>query len=419
MIMFHNEKNTLFDNKEVVVFIEKVEKSISENKLTSYTIVFDFPIDERSKNNFISLTNLSFGDKTMLEVSNVTFQKYGAPKENSFYFLPEELVKETEWIPVEDDAEYGANYLAYSARYKSKPIKFSNAVTYHNFISSIDSDNNDSFRKIAVPFFKAIKPNKVEVKVFDIGQGNWNEINFDNQTLICYDFGSSSSRKLSDIIRNHVCPQVQQMRINSVLDEKILNKILIISHWDIDHYIGLKSLSDIQIKSFKFCIVPNRIENETSARIVEKLKRNTIVIPIEMNSRIQGESSSRLTIEYNSKVLKLFKGTKCRNRNKRGILLSLHFNKQDFVFPGDHHYNQIDDYIMNLCTSKHYNLVIPHHGGNAGNYRLLNNIRNGSFGIISTGRRYGHPFRHIVNPISNNFSNFRRTDCHGTIRVCL
>ena len=417
--MVYNEKNNLLENKEVVVFIEKVEKSISENKLISYTIVFDFPIDERSKNNFISRTNLSFGDKTMLEVSNVTFQKFGIPKENSFYFLPEELIKETEWIPVEDDAEFGANYLAFTARYKSTPIKFSKAVTYQNFISSIDVENDNSFNKIAVPFFKAIRPNKVNVTVFNVGQGNWNEINFDNQTLICYDFGSSSSHKLSYLIQNHVRPQVRGMIINSILDEKILRKILIISHWDVDHYIGLKSLTDIQLKSFKFCIVPNRIENETTARIVEKLKRNTKVIPIEMNSRIQGVSSSRLTVEYNSDILKLFKGTKCRDRNKRGILLSLHFNHQDFVFPGDHHYNQIDDYIMNLCNGRHYNLVIPHHGGNAGNYRLLNNVRNGSHGIISAGGRYGHPFCHILHQVQNNFANLKRTDTNGTVSVRL
>jgi beta-lactamase superfamily II metal-dependent hydrolase len=355
----------------------------------------------------------------MLEVSNITFQKFGIPKENSFYFLPEELIKETEWIPVEDDAEFGANYLAFTARYKSKPIKFSKAVTYQNFISSIDVENDNSFNKIAVPFFKAIRPNKVNVTVFDVGQGNWNEINFDNKTLICYDFGSSSSHKLSHLIQNHVRPQVLGMRINSILDEKKLRKILIISHWDVDHYIGLQSLTDIQLKSFKFCIVPNRIENETTARIVEKLKRNTKVIPIEMNSRIQGVSSSRLTVEYNSDILKLFKGTKCRDRNKRGILLSLHFNHQDFVFPGDHHYNQIENYVMNYCCNKEYNLVIPHHGGNAGNYRLLNNIRNGSNAIISAGGRYGHPFRHILDQAQSNFANLRRTDYDGTVSLCL
>lgn len=417
--MVYNEKNNLLENKEVVVFIEKVEKSISENKLISYTIVIDFPIDERYKNNFISRTNLIFREKSMLEVSNITFQKFGIPKENSFYFLPEELIKETEWIPVEDDAEFGANYLAFTARYKSKPIKFSKAVTYQNFISSIDVENDNSFNKIAVPFFKAIRPNKVNVTVFDVGQGNWNEINFDNKTLICYDFGSSSSHKLSHLIQNHVRPQVLGMRINSILDEKNLKKILIISHWDVDHYIGLQSLTDIQLKSFKFCIVPNRIENETTARIFEKLKRNTKVIPIEMNSRIQGVSSSRLTVEYNSDILKLFKGTKCRDRNKRGILLSLHFNHQDFVFPGDHHYNQIDNYVMNYCCNKEYNLVIPHHGGNAGNHQLLSNVRNGSYGIISAGGRYGHPFCHILHQVQNNFANLRRTDSHGTVSVRL
>jgi beta-lactamase superfamily II metal-dependent hydrolase len=140
---------------------------------------------------------------------------------------------------------------------------------------------------------------------------------------------------------------------------------------------------------------------------------------MEMNSRIVGGSSSRLTVEYDSSLLKLYKGTKCSDRNKRGILLSIHHNNKDFIFPGDHHYNQIDRLIRPLCTGTEYNLVIPHHGGDAGRYQLLDSIVNGVNGIISTGGRYGHPKAVVVNRVTNNFRNMHRTDRNGCFRIII
>ena len=66
--------NSYFDNGKVVVFIERLVKTATENKISKYSIVFDFLIDPRSKNNFIARTNLSFNDNSMLEVSEVTFE---------------------------------------------------------------------------------------------------------------------------------------------------------------------------------------------------------------------------------------------------------------------------------------------------------------------------------------------------------
>lgn len=411
--------NSYFDNGKVVVFIERLVKTATENKISKYSIVFDFLIDPRSKNNFIARTNLSFNDNSMLEVSEVTFEKFGVPRESSFYILPDEFITETEWLPVGTEEEFGANYIAFKASYNARPAYFENAEGYLKFASSIDFENDNLFRNIAVPFFNNLNSNNIDITVYNVGQGNWNEINFNNEALIVYDFGSSSTQVLNELIRTTVQPEVQRMRIDTILGDGTLKKVLIISHWDTDHYIGLKSLSDIQLKSFDFCIVPNRIENETTRNVVNRLLENTLVIPMEMNSRIAGGGSSRLTVEYDSSLLKLYKGTKCSDRNKRGILLSIHNNNKDYIFPGDHFYNQIDSYINSLCKGNEYNLVIPHHGGNAGSYRLLDSIVNGVNGIISTGGRYGHPKTVVVNRVNNNFINTHRTDINSHFYVKL
>jgi beta-lactamase superfamily II metal-dependent hydrolase len=411
--------NSYFDDGKVVVFIESIEKIISKINNSTYTIIFDFLIFPQSKNNFISKTNLNFNDNSMLEISEVTFEKFGIPREGSFYILPEEFISETEWLPVEGNDDFGSNHLAFKSLYNVRPVYFENAVGYLNFVTSLDFGNDYLFDNVAKPFFDNIKPQNIAITVYNVGQGNWNEINFNNKVLMVYDFGSSSNHFSNNIIRTIIHPDEQRMHVETILGDGSLKKILIISHWDTDHYIGIKTLTDIQIQSLDFCLIPNRIENNTTLNVVNRLIDNTLVIPIEMNTRIAGGGSSRLTVEYNSAFLKLYKGTKCSNRNKRGILLTLHHNNTDFIFPGDHHYNQIDTYIRPLCLGSDLNLVIPHHGGNAGRYKLLDNFENGENGIISTNGRYGHPKSDILNQINLNFRNMHRTDLNNHFHLTL
>ncbi|MEY3501492.1 MAG: hypothetical protein RL308_3165 [Bacteroidota bacterium] len=414
-----NVRESYFDDGKVVVFIERLQKTSFDNSISKYTLVFDFLIDSRSKNNFIARTNLIFADKSMMEISELTFDKFGLPREGSFYILPEELIVDFEWISVANAEEFGANYLAFRASFNKNSCYFKNAENYQNFVTSVDFGNDYLLENVVKPIFNSIKPKNLKISVYNVGQGNWNEINFNDETLLVYDFGSSSSQILANLINQNVIPQVRQARIDKIDGSGVLKKILIISHWDTDHYIGIKALSDIQLQSIDLCIIPNLIENETTRNVLMKLVDNTKVIPIEMNSIIPGGAKSRLTIEYDSPLLKLYKGTKCRDRNKRGIILSLHYKNKDFVFPGDHYYNQIDMYIKPLCKGNEYNLVIPHHGGNAGNYLLLDQVNNGNNGIISTGGRYCHPIIKIETKISANFRNTHRTDKKGDYKISI
>jgi hypothetical protein len=170
-----------FENDKVVVFIERLEKTISENGVLVYSITFDFLIDPRSKNNFIARTNLIFNNNnSMLEVTDVIFQKFGIPKEGSFYVLPEEFINETQWLPVAPDEEFGANYLAFKAIYNAQPTYFENAEGYLNFVASIDFGNDYLFENLAKPFFNSINAKNIDITVYNVGQGNWNEINFNN-----------------------------------------------------------------------------------------------------------------------------------------------------------------------------------------------------------------------------------------------
>jgi beta-lactamase superfamily II metal-dependent hydrolase len=388
-------------DREVVVFIERLEKTGKEAGRPVYTMVFDFTIDPRSKENFIRITELTFPEnKSMIELSYISFEKYGTPKEGSFYELPLVLMTNVNWITVEEDEEFGATYLAFKATYQT-PLFFNRALNYSHYVQNASSPDDFTLTNLFSILFDKLTRNNIHIGAYNVGQGNWNEISFDDQLIITYDFGSSSSQVLGRLLKSITRARRVREILEKIVHEEI-KKILIISHWDTDHYIGINSLTDAQIQLFEYCIVPARIENETTRRVYNRLEQHSRVIPITMNERQVGNGHAhRLTPIYDGSTLKLYKGTKCYDRNKRGLVLSVHAQNDDFVFPGDHHYEQLMSYVLPNCTNTKFNMVVPHHGGRAGAYQLIEpaSIPRASDAVISTGGRYGHPFGAIVRQI--------------------
>jgi beta-lactamase superfamily II metal-dependent hydrolase len=399
----------------IIVFIDRLEKTGKEAGRFIYTMVFDFPIGAQSKENFIRRTELTFPENSsMVEVSYVSFEKYGTPREGSFYELPEALITNVNWNTVEEDEEFGATYIAFKAAYQT-PVFFNQALNYSKYVQNAVSPDALLLNSLFSKLFGKLTNNNIHIGVYNVGQGNWNEISFDNQLIITYDFGSSSSQLLGRLLTS--ITRVRRVReILEKINKAEIRKILIISHWDTDHYIGINSLTDEQIKLFQYCIVPARIENETTQRVYNRLVQHSQVIPITMNERMVGNGqANRLTSIYDCSTLRIYKGTKCYNRNKRGLVLSVHAQDDDFVFPGDHHYEQLMNYVLPNCINSKFNFVVPHHGGNAGAYELIDpiSITGASDAIISSGGRYGHPFEPIVQQIRLTFPLVHNTLDHN------
>ena len=82
---------------------------------------------------------------------------------------------------------------------------------------------------------------------------------------------------------------------------------------------------------------------------------------------------------------------------------------------GDHHYYQIYDYVISNSNQNNYQMVVPHHGGNAGMLKqhLWNNINiNGSLSTKS-GRYHNLPtIKNHDYFISQK--RFHCTECHGS-----
>ena len=397
--------------KEIVVFVEKIYK---DEKKPVYHLLLDFPFKNSNESLFYELiTRVKSEEKSMLEVKNITFEKGGKPREGHFYKLPEIFIENNNWSTESNDVEQLSNYIALTYDASDIYPRFNYSLNF-NFFSQNLLSSNDDIRNINISVNEYVNNdcNKIDISVFDVGQGNWNEILFNESFGIVYDIGASSSKVFLDTYKRVTLAQNRNIKINSILDDGYtFKKILIISHWDIDHYNGILELNDDVIKSFSFCLVPNRLENETTKTAFKKLDSLTTVYPIEMNPKGRGNgATSVLTEIYNTNLLKIYKGTKCSDRNKRGLLLSLHYKQVDFIFPADHHYNQINNYVIPNCFFNELNIVTPHHGGHAGNDNLINFWNHCTDSIISTNGRYGHPFPHIVNRLNIHFTSVHRTD---------
>ena len=402
-------------SKEIVVFIEKINKYLNANNQFVYYLLLDFPVINSNEEIFYELIERQKNEaNSMLEVKNVTFKKGGIPREGHYYNMPTIFIENNNWTTDSDDGEILSSYMALTYNASDITPRFESALNYTTY--SQDSSTGNSIN-ITSYINNNVNSNNIEVSVYDVGQGNWNEILFNEELLIVYDLGASSSQIFNNTYNRIVTAQNRTVKINSLNANYSFSKILIISHWDIDHYNGIFELSDAVISSFEFCIVPKRMENDTMRRAFDKLKRNTTVCAIEMNPKGRGAGATSVLTEIcTTNVLKIYKGTNCSDRNKRGLLLSLHANNTDYIFPADHHYNQINNFIIPNCNNNELNIVVPHHGGHANYLGLISHWRNCNHSIISSGNKYGHPFPHVERAFSTQFHSLHRTDtstCHN------
>lgn len=399
-------------SREIVVFIEKISEYHNANNQLVYYLLLDFPVINSNEEIFYELISRQKNEaNSMLEVKNVTFEKGGIPREGRYYKMPNIFIEYNNWTTDSDDGETLSSYMALTYNANEITPRFDYALNYTTYSQDSSAGNNSI--DIASYINDNVNNNKIEVSIYDVGQGNWNEILFNEEFLIVYDLGASSSHVFNNTYNRITTAKNRRVAINSIVkDNYFFRKILIISHWDIDHYNGIFELPDVVINSFDFCIVPKRMENDTMKRAFDKLSRNTIVHSIEMNLKGRGRwATSVLTEICTNNILKIYKGTNCSDRNKRGLLLSLHVNNVNFVFPADHHYNQINDYIVaKNCGTNELNIVVPHHGGHAKGLGQITHWANCNHSIISSGAKYGHPFANVETAFSTQFHTTHRTD---------
>ena len=241
--------------------------------------------------------------------------------------------------------------------------------------------------------------------VWDVGQGNTNCIS-DEHNLTIFDFGSSiyySKEKQKTIVNEHIDFINMHDRIS-----------LVISHWDIDHYNLLCSVSDDYLSNICCIFYPPQGIGVTLMQIKTRIEkicryRNAINSPKKI-SRTCG-----LRMVFSGYRYKLFTGEKSQSKNHSGLILMVFNNNSATFLTADHSnyqvWNQLYQYLSPGINILH--VVVPHHGGNCGNTPIPRRYRTG-LAVISVGSNtYGHPMPKTISTYQNAGYTIKRTDRCG------
>lgn len=229
----------------------------------------------------------------------------------------------------------------------------------------------------------------IQARVNFVGRGNWSEIKFklNGETFeILYDFGFSISNihysredgSLALYTPEHIFRNDPLVNVRETKKQNSI-RILIISHWDLDHYSVLQTLTNEELYSFDRVFAPYAHTSKTSEEVVgwlsdvlrDKFSRVKQGNRQEGGVHILEESFPYPNLETNLIELKLFKTTYSQSKNNGGLIFTIKIANTLLMFSGDHHYLSLKrclEYI-DLNSISQIALVVPHHGGLAGSLK--------------------------------------------------
>lgn len=265
----------------------------------------------------------------------------------------------------------------------------------------------------------SVKKGTIEkVVVKKVGQGSWNEIIAEGKVKLVFDIGASYHSKKKDV------EALAKQRIEVYMKD---NPLLVISHWDVDHYHLLAVAPDKMIQAFSGIVGRPNLPTNTSRRVWgrwNKIRKKRIQLPPEYlgDNKAEVKANRKKGFQllngapFGTNGVTFYNGFAQRDRNKSGIAISVFSGKSCCILPGDAHYDQINNGILpHLESFQNHNLVAPHHGGKAGKY--LYNIHfkcRKNIAAISVGKnQYGHPLPRHVDFLRDTFSKVERTQIVG------
>ncbi|QXU42965.1 hypothetical protein [Pedobacter sp. D749] len=389
-------------NEETLVTIEHHNK---KNK----TILFDF-LDSKHFNRFMENYDSPFenpNDASMVMFYNFNFSKkfqlgvyYNVKKSISELLIEAELVSDSDVI-------------LFKINVKGRDIRefivASNVSAKYIYEDINDGQNvNNTPEKPFLALADGLSERMLIVKC--VGQGSWNEFSFSGDVKVVYDIGTSYSHNRQTV------KKLMNLRDN---DYQKSNPIIVISHWDVDHYHMLLEAEDQTIKSVKAFIYRSLVPNKTSRKLLDRFKvlNPSALFPVQEEIPIGGKTSDKLVKIFGDRYgFFIFNGSKNRDRNKAGLLIALKTRTQVIVLGADFYYEQINKYVLPNFYYKHnHYLIVPHHGGEAGKfiYENLNSICKDA--IISVGGMYSytHPLYVVKEELRNKkfrLINFKGKD---------
>jgi len=241
-----------------------------------------------------------------------------------------------------------------------------------------------------------LDPNKDFITVFDVGEADATLICSNGQTVLV-DTGTSE-------FDNDLCAEIYDFGVKKL-------DAVFISHLHDDHTGGLSKI----VEQFKVSnlIVPDLNSKEESAFMVRKIKNDILNDGGNVYTAVTGMVINCGRFEIT--VLGYFDEQK--DENNRSLFLMAKHNDIKFLFTGDAETEAEKTLIENNINFDCDILKVGHHGSDTSTSEDFLKISTPQYAVISCGAKnqYGHPNADVLDRLSKNGAEIRRTDVHGNI----
>lgn len=370
------------------------------------SVLFDF-LDKNEYQNFTKLLAL---DDTVDRPSMILLNNYTnrSIRTNSVYAI-KPIIFES-WRNQIERQNVNSNSLIIGFRINSAlndQVVFSESVTLDSNYRELNEMESSYQSEISETFFYS--GNGINVTIRNVGSGNWNEVFYDEFVKVVFDAGAPLNAT-----RDEVQSIIGDRNIKYAKDKPHL----IISHWDKDHYHALLAMDTKQLnQNFSTLICRADPTGLTSRNLFMKIAAalgpaKTIALSPEPGSRVKRDNVRyiRKTNPTNSVVL--YNSQHHSNRNISGITIGVQSKEKSIILSADCDYRQISrDILTDYSAISSHNLVVPHHGGDAGPfiYNLPKKVKPG-LAIISVGANsYKHPDERNIIKLSSKGFQIRQT----------
>lgn len=237
--------------------------------------------------------------------------------------------------------------------------------------------------------------NSIRMDVVNCGHGNWNQVYFDDLTLI-YDTGACQS-----FTARHVRALVRGREIS----KESRPVYVVISHWDVDHYQAILRFTRPELRKISCVYVPSQVPDTATYKSI-KARLDKENVPIKALAPAFKAKAGRvidLMHVASQGNIRIFRATAGQSRNQTGIVLGIVGTRKNALLTGDHHYPKLLAITHHLSQPNPLVLVTPHHGGHAGKpgASAWQNVFSDIETPISCGNNiWGHPYADVVSELS-------------------
>lgn len=257
-------------------------------------------------------------------------------------------------------------------------------------------------------FCMLIIPQKLQITMLDIGQGDSILLRTPNQKMILVDGGSSTRRSIGKYV---ITPAVKYYGANQI-------DYVFVSHMDSDHVNGIEELIALSLKggiSLKYLILPEIAERDESfTELIQQAEHAGIHVQIMHQGDVLQIGDVAMECLYPGGESDSGAG-----ENNNSMVVSLQYGEFHMLFTGDLEEDGEKQLMEQQVIEDYDVLKVGHHGSSGASSQAFLEQVKPELALISCDRRnrYGHPHTETLERLQEQDSFIYCTKDSGAIVI--